>query len=69
MKATNRLTEVQANTASTRGPNAQMARRSQLIISRNSSAGTSRDTSIDCAAWISVLTCHSPDTASAVTSR
>ena len=69
MKATNRLIEVQANTPSTRGPSAQIARRSQLIISRNSSAGTSRATSIDCAAWISSVTVHSPDTASAVTSR
>ena len=69
MKATNRLSEVQANTPSTRGPSRQIARRSQLIISRNNSAGTMCDTSIDCAALISALTCHSPETASAVTSR
>ena len=68
-KAMNRLTLVQANTASTRGPSARIARRSQFTINRNSRAGTRCETSVFCAVWISLLDCHSPDTASAVTSR
>ena len=38
-----------ANTASTRGPTARIARRSQVTISRNSSAGSSCAVSVRCA--------------------
>ena len=57
------------NTASTLGPSARMARRSQSIISRNTSAGTSREMASEWVLAISGVVCHSPATARAVTSR
>ena len=63
------LIEVQKNTASTRGPSAKIARRSQLTISRKISAGTSCLISNPCAALISGVTCQRPITASAVSDR
>jgi hypothetical protein len=69
VNATNKHSVVLKNTASTRGPSAKIARRSQLIISRKSIAGMTCAMSVFCAAWMSPSMCHRPDTDSAVTVR